>query len=210
MLFLASGSLLPTLEAQLQSPPRAPRARRRSPRDRTRRSPSRSRCCGRCSTERAPAAAAAGQRLCAQPAWAQPARGPIAYSAPILLEFPVAVVERADLPRLEPATDAVEVEGVVAHAPRDCALVRGGARLVGLALDAQVHDVVPADGAVVHHDVPRPERDRAPLLHHEALLARVGRASRVVDLHVVLARHAPCCALRSCGERTADFALLVF
>ena len=42
--------------------------------------------------------------------------------------------------------------------------------LVGLALDAQVHDVVPADGAVVHHDVPGPQRYRVPLLHLEPLL----------------------------------------
>ena len=33
--------------------------------------------------------------------------------ATILLEFPVAVVERAHLARLEPARDAVEVEGVL-------------------------------------------------------------------------------------------------
>ncbi|KAJ8520660.1 hypothetical protein ON010_g17914 [Phytophthora cinnamomi] len=40
-----------------------------------------------------------------------------------------------------------------ADAPGHCALLAGGRRLVGLALDAQVHDVVAADGAVVHHDV---------------------------------------------------------
>jgi hypothetical protein len=33
--------------------------------------------------------------------------------ATILLELPVAVVERADLARLQPARDAVEVEGVL-------------------------------------------------------------------------------------------------
>ena len=42
--------------------------------------------------------------------------------------------------------------------------------LVGLALDAQVHDVVAADGAVVHHDVPGPQRHGVPLLHLEPLL----------------------------------------
>ena len=44
------------------------------------------------------------------------------------------------------------------------------AHLVGLTLDAQVHDVVPADGAVVHHDVPGPQSHCVPLLHLEPLL----------------------------------------
>ena len=62
---------------------------------------------------------------------------------PVLLELPVSVVKGADLPGLEPPGDAVEVEGVVAHAPCDGALLGGGGGLVCLALDAQVHDVVP-------------------------------------------------------------------
>jgi len=36
-------------------------------------------------------------------------------SATVFLELPVAVVERADLAGLEPAGDAVEVEGVLYH-----------------------------------------------------------------------------------------------
>ena len=39
--------------------------------------------------------------------------------------------------------------------------------LISLALDAEVHDVVPADGAVVHHDVPGPQRYGVPLLNLE-------------------------------------------
>ena len=35
---------------------------------------------------------------------------------------------------------------MVAHAPGHGALLTGGAGLVGLALDAQVHDVVPKQG----------------------------------------------------------------
>ena len=61
----------------------------------------------------------------------------------VLLELPVPVVQGAHLPGLEPPGDAVEVEGVVAHPPGHGALFAGGAGLVGLALDAQVHDVVP-------------------------------------------------------------------
>ena len=62
------------------------------------------------------------------------------------------------------------MEGVVAHPPGHGALLAGGAGLIGLTLDAQVHDVVPADGAVVHNDVPGPQSDGVPLLHLKPLL----------------------------------------
>ena len=47
----------------------------------------------------------------------------------VLLELPVPVVEGADLPGLQPAGDAVEVEGVVTHPPGHRALLAGGTRL---------------------------------------------------------------------------------
>ena len=47
----------------------------------------------------------------------------------VLLELPVPVVEGADLPGLQPAGDAVEVEGVVTHPPGNRALLARGARL---------------------------------------------------------------------------------
>ena len=97
---------------------------------------------------------------------------------PVLLELPVPVVERANLPCLEPPGDAVEVEGVVAHAPRHSALLGGRRRLVSLALDAEVHDVVATDGAVIHHDVPRPERHCVPLLHLEPMRNKKGMKTR--------------------------------
>jgi hypothetical protein len=40
----------------------------------------------------------------------------------------------------------MEVESMVAHPPGHGALLTGGAGLVGLALDAEVHDVVPKVG----------------------------------------------------------------
>jgi len=52
---------------------------------------------------------------------------------------------------------------MVANAPRDRAFLRGSRRLVGLALDAQIHDVVSADGAVIDDDVPGPQGDGVPL-----------------------------------------------
>ena len=51
-----------------------------------------------------------------------------------LVELPFSVVQRAHLSGLEPAGDAVEVEGVVADAPGHSALLAGGRGLVRLAL----------------------------------------------------------------------------
>jgi hypothetical protein len=55
------------------------------------------------------------------------------------------------------------VRTYIADAPCDGALFAGGRGLVCLALDAQVHDVVTADGAVVDDNVPGPQRDGVPL-----------------------------------------------
>ena len=55
--------------------------------------------------------------------------------------------------RLEPSIDAVEVEGVVAHSPGDGAFLVDGGSLIRLAFDAEIHNVVSADGAVVYDDV---------------------------------------------------------
>lgn len=50
------------------------------------------------------------------------------------LEFPIAVVQGANVTVLEPARNAVEVECVVANTPGHSALFAGGP--IGLALDA--------------------------------------------------------------------------
>jgi hypothetical protein len=91
----------------------------------------------------------------------------------LLLEFPLPVVQRADLPGLQPPWNTVEVESMlqrttifiiwgdnnmsdgtyVANSPGNSALVTRSRSLVRLALNAQVHDVVSADGAVVHDNV---------------------------------------------------------
>ena len=92
----------------------------------------------------------------------------------VLLELPVPVIQRTDLSSLEPPGDAMEVEGVVAHASSHGALLGSGRRLVGLALDTEVHDAVSADGAVV--DGPTPRGDCVPLLHIEPLLFSSRRA----------------------------------
>ena len=95
-----------------------------------------------------------------------------ARSFSIAVEVPLSVVERADGASLEPAGDAMEVEGVIADAPGLVALLGRVGHLVGLAVDARLHDVVPADGAVVDVDVPGPESHCVPLFHFEALLRR--------------------------------------
>jgi hypothetical protein len=76
-------------------------------------------------------------------------QGPLLSSA-VLLELPVLVIERANVPRLEPPRDTVEMKGVVAHAPGHSAILSATPRLIGLAFDALVHDVVAADRTVVN------------------------------------------------------------
>lgn len=51
----------------------------------------------------------------------------------------------------------------VADAPRHGAFFARRRRLVGLAFDAQIHDVVTANGAVVDNDIPSPEGYGVPL-----------------------------------------------
>lgn len=89
----------------------------------------------------------------------------------VLLELPISVVEGANLASLQPSGDTMEMEGVVANPPCNSALLAGGGSLICLTFDAQVHNVVSADGTVVDDDVPSPQSDRVPLLHLKALLA---------------------------------------
>lgn len=91
--------------------------------------------------------------------------------ATVLLKLPVSVIERADLTGLEPARDAMEVEGMITDTPSHGTLLTGGRSLVGLALDAQIHDMVSADGTVVDDDIPSPESNCIPLLYFKSLLA---------------------------------------
>ena len=87
----------------------------------------------------------------------------------VLLELPLAIVQWADLPSFEPAGDAMEVEGMVADAPCYRAILGAVRPLIRLALNAQVHDVITTDRAVVHNDVPSPQRHGIPFLDLESL-----------------------------------------
>lgn len=88
----------------------------------------------------------------------------------ILLIIPLFVVQRTHLTGLEPTRNAVEMKGVVACTPSHSALLLGArAQRVCLALNAQIHNLVATNGAIVHGHVPRPERLRLPLFHYETL-----------------------------------------
>lgn len=103
---------------------------------------------------------------------------------PIFLEFPLSVVQRTHLPCFEPAGDAVEVKSMVTDSPRNGALFRSSRRLVGLTLYAKIHNVVPADGTVINHNIPGPEGYCIPLFHFKALLARAAvGAARGIHIH---------------------------
>lgn len=50
----------------------------------------------------------------------------------------------------------MEVESVVTDTPSNSTLFCSGCTLVGLAFDAEVHDVVSTNGTIVHYNVPSP------------------------------------------------------
>jgi len=74
----------------------------------------------------------------------------------VFLHFPFSVVEGTYVSRLQPARDTMKVEGVITNPPGRIALFRCSGYLIGLAVDAEVHDMIAADRAVVDDNVPRP------------------------------------------------------
>jgi len=103
----------------------------------------------------------------------------VPFSSPtIFLELPLTIVQRANLPRLQPPTDAVEVEGVVAHSPSHSAILRCVGTLVRLTFNAQVHDVVSANGAVINNNIPRPQCHGIPFLDLKPLLGSCASGAR--------------------------------
>jgi hypothetical protein len=62
-----------------------------------------------------------------------------------------------------PQTLIFSDETHVANSPCNSTFFTCACCLIGLAVDAQVHDVVTADGAVVDDNVPCPEGDGVPL-----------------------------------------------
>lgn len=76
----------------------------------------------------------------------------------------------------------MEMESMVANTPCHSALLTSGRRLVGLAFNAKVHDVVSANGAVVDDNVPSPKSNGIPLLHLKLLLALDSLTAGAFDL----------------------------
>lgn len=88
----------------------------------------------------------------------------------ILLEFPISIVKRADLTGLKPTGNAMEMECVITDAPSHRTLLTGCRSLVCLTFNAEIHDMVSADSAVVYNNIPSPQSHRIPLLNLEAFL----------------------------------------
>jgi len=63
----------------------------------------------------------------------------------------------------------MEVKSMIANAPSDSAFFAGCGSLVGLTFDAQIHDMVSTDGAVIDHNIPGPKGDCIPLFDFETL-----------------------------------------
>jgi len=87
----------------------------------------------------------------------------------VLLEFPISVVEWADLAGFQPTGDAVEVESMVAYTPSHGTLLAGGGSLVGLTFNAKIHNMVSTDSTVIDDDIPSPKSYSVPFLDFEAL-----------------------------------------
>ena len=72
----------------------------------------------------------------------------------------------------------MKVKCMVAHSPSNGAFFARGGGLIGLAFDAQIHDVIPANSAIVDDNVPSPQSDGVPLFHFESLAIGAAGAGR--------------------------------
>ena len=64
---------------------------------------------------------------------------------------------------------------VIAHSPSHGAFFRRGSGLIRLTFDAEIHDVISANGAIIHDDVPRPQCHGVPFFHFKAFALARGR-----------------------------------
>ena len=88
------------------------------------------------------------------------------------MKLPFFVIKGAADSGLEPPGNAVEVERVIANSPRRGALLRCVGHRVSLAVDAGLHDVVLADGAVVNVNIYTQSCENGPQASRPLLLAK--------------------------------------
>jgi len=62
------------------------------------------------------------------------------------------------------------MERVITSSPSHCTLLVSRTCLIGLTLYAKIHDMVPANGAIINDNIPGPEGYGIPLLDHETFL----------------------------------------
>lgn len=70
----------------------------------------------------------------------------------------------------------MEVESMITNTPSHGAFFTGGRSLIGLTLDAQVHDVIAANGAIVNDNVCKQKRKQQKQFGH--LLVGIGMGMR--------------------------------
>ena len=91
-------------------------------------------------------------------------------SLTILLKGPGLVAEWTRLSLLQPSRDAMEMECMIAGAPSHGALLGAALLLGGLTLNANLHEVVSADGTIVDFAFPLPHRNGVPLFDQELVV----------------------------------------
>ena len=86
----------------------------------------------------------------------------------VFLEFPITVIERANLTSFQPPRDTMEMKCMVAHSPSHGTFFWGYGGLISLAFNAQIHDVVSTNGTIVDNNVPSPQCYSIPFFDFES------------------------------------------
>jgi hypothetical protein len=108
------------------------------------------------------------------------------------------------------------MEGVIANTPSYSTFITCGRGLIGLTFNAQVHNVITANGTVVYYDTPSPQGYRVPFLHFKFLSSTLALASsRLLRLLLLLSRlgfsifrhggYALCCGEQELLQRQKAF-----